>query len=600
MKKQINCLNTKALLDYINQQRSGSINKFLKNIDPEIDNLKNPELFLTDINNWISCETAKNIFEKARKFFKDEEIVYKASYNSIINQRLGYIQTILLMAFGSPKVGLIRAQEVNDKFNTTKDIETEFIGRNKAIIRLKWFKNIELSKDFCRMNKGIYTAIPSIWKLPPAKLIETKCFFEGDPHCEYHVEWEDHNFIKNIFFNFITRKNILRDALEEVGRDKELLQVKYEEISDLNLSLQKKIEQLKAIQSASQVIVSLNDQKNLIDTTMNILTNVLRFDRAVVFLIDEEKSVLRFEYGVGEKDELKTMLSNYEIPLSRMSNAMVRVASTGVPIVIEDVDKAPLNKSNQIIKLFKPKSFVIVPLITHKKVIGILAADRIKDESRISEDDKEYLITFANQIAISIENSRLYNDLKSSYLNSVKALVQALEAKDSYTRGHSERVTYYAVKIAEKMQLPRKFINHITHMSILHDIGKIGISENILRKSEKLNDEEFFHIKTHPEIGEKILSHINFFNSGLLYIRHHHERYDGYGYPDGLSGRDIPVGARIICVADSYDAMTSDRPYRKGMATEAAIQEIIDNTGSQFDPEVAEAFIQILKEENIF
>lgn len=597
MKKEVNCVNSKAVIEYIIQQSNIDIYEFLKEIDPKINDLNDPVEFLTDINNWISASVAKKIFEKAREVMDDDDAIYKAGFNSVLQKRLGYIQSLLLRAFGSPKIGLKKAQEINAKFNTTKDIEIEFIGRTKAVIKLKWFKDLDLSKDFCKINKGIYSAVPHIWRLPPAKLTERKCFFEGDKYCEYFVEWENHNFLENFLFQFITRKNILKEALDEVERDKVLLKNKYEEISELNVSLHKKIEQLKAIQSASQAMISLVDQKNLIDMTMNILTNVLHFDRAVILMIDEEKNTLKYAYGVGEKEDLRKRLKNYEIPMSRVSNAMVRVANTGLPLIVDNINKSHLNKNNTFIRLFKPKSFVLVPLISHKKVTGILAADRLRDDFKITEDDKEYLITFANQIAISLENSKLYNDLKESYINSVKALVQALEAKDPYTKGHSERVTYYSVKIAEKIKIQKKFINFITQMSILHDIGKIGINENILRKKSKLTDKEFFHIKTHPEIGEKILSHINVFNGGLLYIRHHHERFDGKGYPDGLKGKDIPVGARIICVADSFDAMTSNRPYRKVMSNTIAVRELRKNAGSQFDPEIVEAFISILEDE---
>jgi HD-GYP domain-containing protein (c-di-GMP phosphodiesterase class II) len=597
MQKDVNCLNTKAVIEYVLQENNGDLGDLLINLDPDVSTLDDPMKFLMDINNWISCTVAKNLFKRARLLLKDDDTIFKVGYNSIVKKRLGYIQQIFVRAFGSPISGLKRAQQINDKFNATKIVETQYLKKNKAIVRLKWLTGLDLSKDFCNINKGIYTAIPVIFKLPPAKVTETKCFFHGDEFCEYLLEWEERNLVRNAFYQLIMKKRLLKEAVEEIEKDKELLDIKYNEVYDLNKILQKKIHQLKAIQNASQAIVTLMDQRNLLDMTMTILKKILRFDRSVILLIDEYNKSLKYAYAVGESTEQMHYLNSYEIPLSRISNIMVRVANTGIPVIIDDVEDSELNQDNFILKLFKPKSFVIVPLITHNKVIGILAADRKKENLTITEDDKEYLITFANQIAIAIENSKLYFDLKESYLNSVKALVQALEAKDSYTRGHSERVTYYSKKIAERMKLPADVIEYIHQMSILHDIGKIGISENILRKKEKLSDDEYYQIKNHPEIGERILKPLNVFSHSLLYIRHHHEYFNGSGYPDGLCGKNIPVGARIICVADSYDAMTSDRPYRKGLNHEIAIRELKKNIGVQFDPEIVEVFLTVFKEE---
>lgn len=178
----------------------------------------------------------------------------------------------------------------------------------------------------------------------------------------------------------------------------------------------------------------------------------------------------------------------------------------------------------------------------------------------------------------------------------MKSLAQALEARDTYTKGHSERVTRYAVAIAKEMELDARTQKVIYYAGMLHDIGKIGISDAILQKRVKLSDEEWETIRNHPMFGDNILGPIKFLNDAQKVVLRHHERYDGSGYPGHLKGEEIPLEARIVAVADSFDAMTSDRPYRKALSRDVAVAEIRSASGGQFDPRVVEAFLAIVEE----
>jgi HD-GYP domain-containing protein (c-di-GMP phosphodiesterase class II) len=186
-------------------------------------------------------------------------------------------------------------------------------------------------------------------------------------------------------------------------------------------------------------------------------------------------------------------------------------------------------------------------------------------------------------------------DIKNMNLSTIKTLAVAIEAKDYYTRGHSDGVTRYAVEIAQEMGLPEKEIEIIKHAGILHDLGKLGIDNAILRKPGKLTDEEYNLVKKHPELGENMLMPLKFLKDEKSIVRHHHERFDGTGYPDGIKGKAIPLGARIIAVADTFDAITSDRPYRPIYPMNKAVEEIRECSGTQFDPSVVEAFLQLIK-----
>jgi HD-GYP domain-containing protein (c-di-GMP phosphodiesterase class II) len=192
-----------------------------------------------------------------------------------------------------------------------------------------------------------------------------------------------------------------------------------------------------------------------------------------------------------------------------------------------------------------------------------------------------------------LANVDLYHDLEEFVINMVKSLVFTIEAKDIYTRGHSERVNRYAMLMAERLQLDEAEKNILNWASILHDIGKIGVPESILNKPGRLNEEEFDVIKRHPKKGHKILEPLEQLASCLPSILHHHERLDGKGYPHGLKGEEIPFLARIIAVADTFDAITSNRAYRSAKAAEKALAIVDEVAGTQLDPVVVEAFKEV-------
>ena len=192
-----------------------------------------------------------------------------------------------------------------------------------------------------------------------------------------------------------------------------------------------------------------------------------------------------------------------------------------------------------------------------------------------------------------------HQQLRTAYIQTIRALSEAVDAKDAYTRGHSERVGVYASKIAREMNFPKDVIERVYIAGLLHDVGKIGVRDAVITKPERLTPEEYLEIKAHPEIGFRILEPVEFLRDVAPCVRHHHEWYDGSdrGYPDRLRGDQIPLPSRIILVADTVEAMTSDRPYRKALSLEAVVSEIHKYTGSQFDPKVTEPFLRLLERE---
>ena len=217
----------------------------------------------------------------------------------------------------------------------------------------------------------------------------------------------------------------------------------------------------------------------------------------------------------------------------------------------------------------------------------LLAVKRALERRRLWLEDETH--QHALQQEVEKQSKRIYE----SFLGAITSLAYALEAKDVYTSGHSRKVSELSKALAIELGISQDNIERICLAGLLHDIGKIGIRESILSKSGKLTDEEYNHIKSHPQIGVRILAPIVEDKSILDTVRHHHERYDGKGYPDNLQGNEIPIGASILAVADTYDALTSSRPYRGAMCSEKACKEIVRCSGSQFNSEVVESFMNI-------
>jgi len=217
----------------------------------------------------------------------------------------------------------------------------------------------------------------------------------------------------------------------------------------------------------------------------------------------------------------------------------------------------------------------------------VLSVDKALEKRRLELDNRDYQQNLEQRVQTQAEK------IRDAFFNAITALVYALEAKDRYTSGHSQRVAEISVAIARELGLPPPSVSKVELAGRVHDIGKIGVRESVLHKPGQLTAEEFQHVKRHPESGARILTPIVEDEEILQIVRHHHERFDGAGYPDGLAGDGIPLGARILAVADSYDAMTSERPYRGAISASAACAEIEQAVNAQFDAEVVRAFLRV-------
>jgi len=350
---------------------------------------------------------------------------------------------------------------------------------------------------------------------------------------------------------------------------------------------ERKVVELDNLLKATEAIGSAMQLDPLLDTIMELGMNVMGAEGCSVLLVDEKEKRLRFVAASGAKKEEVKKLS-----LDMGEGVAGWVAENDQPLLIEDVSK-DTRFSKKVDKILgqETKSLICVPLKVKERTIGVMEVINKKGNRTFNQSDMVLFKPLSAQAAVAIERARLYEDLEDMYFSTVKSLAAAIDAKDPYTRGHSERVTRFSILIAKELGLDDKTQRDVQLCALLHDVGKIGVPISILRKKDKLTDEDWKQIRRHPVLGAEIISPITQLKELVLNIRYHHERYDGKGYPDGLEREDIPLISRILAVADTFDALTSERPYRNGLSDKAALEEMEVVKGTQLDPACVEAFL---------
>jgi two-component system cell cycle sensor histidine kinase/response regulator CckA len=421
MERHNSCINTKAVIDYVEEHDPSLIEPLLQDLDPELTGIGDLKKFLCDPNNWVSTTVLIRLYKRVREFFNDEDVVFNIGFESVAKKRLGYIQRVFLLAIRKYTHGLYgharslkRLQSLNDKFNRTKRVQIVDLRKDGAVVRLEWFKDVPMTRDFCLMNRGVYTALPVVWGDPPCNVEERKCFFRGDEHCEYHLGWRRPRSFKSLVLRVAAPWKLADATIDEVERDKELLREKYAEVHGLNLQLKAQVDRLVSLQEASNAILSSLHIGEVMDLILTRLVEVSPLDRAAIFLVDEANQVLTMAHAVGVKGNEIDEAKSYTVPLTRETNIISRVARTGEAELVNDVETSGINKENVLIKKFQPKAFIALPLKVRGKVVGVLVGDHEKAGGQAISVERDFLISFSNQIAIAIHNANLYRKLEDS------------------------------------------------------------------------------------------------------------------------------------------------------------------------------------------
>lgn len=383
----------------------------------------------------------------------------------------------------------------------------------------------------------------------------------------------------------------LEERVEEIEHANYTIADLASELEQKNTNLRQAVERLSTIYKIGLAINSTVDIDRLFNLIVRTIATTLKAHIGYIILYDAERKQLNVTNLIGNG---KLITPEKSIPMKE-TGVSAWVINNRQPLLISDIDQAP--QFDRFSELgFERKSLICAPLMVKDEIIGTISVVNKIDNSQFSSDELEMLSTIAAQAAIAIKNATLYEEQQQTYLNTIQALVSAIEASDSYTKGHSERVTRYSVEVGRRLNLPNDRLQILERAAILHDIGKIGIDLTLLHKEGKLTPGDIRELQQHPTIGMKILEPIEFLQDVRNCIGQHHERFDGMGYPNRTIKDEQLIESRILAIADAFDAMTSDRPYRKALTLENAISELHDNAGTQFDPEIVEVFVQIIQE----
>ncbi|MDH3216486.1 MAG: HD domain-containing protein [Candidatus Krumholzibacteria bacterium] len=349
---------------------------------------------------------------------------------------------------------------------------------------------------------------------------------------------------------------------------------------------------LQVLYRADKVLRDIEDFRQLLENFMDLITEVIPASRGYIFLINLDNGM--------------PVPYVRRAPSAASTDTEIVVSKTILQTAVDQKESLISNDAlvderfshSRSVASAKVRSAICAPLLSRGKVLGVIYLDSTDQSNLFTKDDLSLLSAMALKAGVALDNARLYDDMRNLFFNTVETLIRAIQARDPYTSGHSARVSRYCLLIAERLGLATKEKHYLYLTSMLHDIGKIGIPDALLNRPGKLTEAEKAKVRDHVTVGASMLKALGEMNPIVPLIRHHHEAYDGTGYPDGLEGEDIPLISRIVAVADSYDAMTSDRPYRKARSKREAVAEIRRCSGKNYDPRVVKVFLEILDEQS--
>jgi len=492
---------------------------------------------------------------------------------------------------------------------TSYDIVDQIrIGRDKTIDL--WLDDSQVSRshaEICREN-GTFL-LKDLDSL-------NGTFLNGKPISTARLKSSDEIRIGNVSLGFVLAPSIEKEDCPTqavvLSEDKEISSVSFglpatetsirpRHTGEIDFKKARAIyNQYDALIETIEVITNSLDLENHLDKVAAKVFSVFNANRMAILLREENRELkpvaLLTQNNKQENEE--------EIHISR--SIARKVLEDKSSVILNNIMADDRFKQEASIKKIGIQSAMCAPLTYQGEVLGLIYLDSTKSRDAFSEEGLRMLSVVARSLAVALTNSHFYQkvqdtkvEIKRAYIDTISVLVNTIEARDHYTAGHTWRVTQFSIAIAEELNWTEERLEELKMASALHDIGKISYSDTILRKPSVLSDREYEKIKCHPRKGVEILKNINFLEPVQQFILHHHERWDGQGYLAGLKAKEISEGGRIIAVADTFDALTSDRPYRGGISAEKAIKTIKKVSGSQLDPEIVDAFLRVWKKGKI-
>jgi len=585
---------------------------------------------LEDEGHWFTQNQINRFHEILRAKTNNQNIAREAGKYASSPGALGMMRRYVLGLIG-PENAYELIGKYASKLTRSSTYKVTTIGANKVEIEVTPTEGVKEEPFQCENRQGFWEGISILFKYSLPSITHPECIFKGGKSCRYIVTWEESRsefwrkksnalgitllciaffmpFVFSLMETFLLMSLFLSLYLIVHLHSKsiEVDELK-KAVNNLSWSSDKLIDQVNLVYENSllineigQALSNESDLNGILTKVINVLKNRLDFDRGLILLANEDRTRLISRAGYGyELDELSKfmMSSGFRLDRKNSKGIFVTCFKEQKPYLINNIDEIEDSLSERSFNFARSmgvKSFVCCPIVYENESLGVLAVDNIESKRKLIQSDINILMGIAPQIAVGINNVRLVDARLKQFQSILQALVASTEARDPITAGHSERVTDYAVGICKELGLPSNYTDMIRVAASLHDYGKIGVDDSILKKNGRLDDNEYEHIKTHAAKTRIILERVNFegiYKEVPEIAASHHEKLDGTGYPLGLKEDEIPFGAKVIAVADVFEALTSKRHYREPMPVNEAFDFLVENIGNHFDKKCVEAII---------
>jgi HD-GYP domain-containing protein (c-di-GMP phosphodiesterase class II) len=588
-----------------------------------------------DEGHWFYQDQVDRFYEALVQATGNAHIAREAGRYSAAPEALGTM-TKYLMGFVGPAKVFELVEKIAGSYTRSSKYQSRKLDRTAIEIVVTPINGVQEKAYQCENRIGYFEAIIHLFNYRAPHVEHPECIFKGAERCRYVISWQASlgTIVKNLrnlayvaavavsfhpwfytpgiplrvlvpgLFILLLLLSVLgehfehRDLVATISKLRESMDTLLDGANDnYNHALM--------INEIGQAISKQIQIDDILSRVNEVFRKRLDYDRGLILLQNKDKTLLEFRDGYGYDDDKLNLLKATHFHLDREVSRGIFVIchKERRPFLVNDVrditgELSP--RSLEFAKAMGSMSFICCPIIFENESLGVLAVDNIRTKRPLIQSDINLLMGIVPEIGISIHNAFLVEERDSQFRSILRTLAASIDARDFLTAGHSERVTRYALGICQGMGLSREYTEMIRVASQLHDYGKIGIQDSILKKAGPLSASEKEEIKTHAEKTESILKRINFegiYQEVPFIAGSHHEKMDGSGYPRGLKGEEIPLGSRIIAVADFFEAITAKRHYRDPMTYEDAVAALLAETGNHFDARVVHAFVAFISRE---
>lgn len=584
---------------------------------------------LEDEGHWFTQEQIDLFYEKIVQLTGNYNIAREAGRYAASPGGIGVIRHYILGLVGPAQAYELVGKYAHN-FSKSSVYSSKRIGRNTVEITVKPNESVNEKPYQCENRMGYWEAIALAFNYNLPKIEHPVCMFNKGDICHYIITWEKthsefwrkaRNFTSIfLFISLLATVFVFPRALTIVFPISFIIiifltlfisNLEKKELRAALENLQEGVDQLMGQVNVNynnallvnEISLALGRQaniNNILSDAIHVLEKRLDYDRGLILLSEKDKTKLFFKAGFGYTfKQYNNILKDTQFHLDRPDSRGTFAVSFREqrPLLVSNIDEVEDLLSPHSLEFARDmgtKSFICCPIIFENESMGILAVDNIKTKKPLQQSDVNLLMGIANAIGLSIHNAMLWDAREGQLKSIIKTLAASIDARDFLTAGHSEKVAIYAVEICRELSLSKEYTEMIRVAALLHDYGKIGVDDSILRKKGTLTSKERELIDTHAEKTQKILEKANFegiYEEIPVIAAFHHEKIDGSGYPKGLKGEEIPLGSRIIAVADFFEAITSERHYRDAMSVNEAFALLLGKSGVHYDSEVVKAFI---------